>query len=153
MFDELIRKYSGLYQIPEAWIRATIETESSYRSEVVSADGGYGLMQVTEPTARGLGFAGNMSQMLDPDTNLRYGVALLSQLRARLGDNLSQIYSAYNSGSPTAYLDNNQVAANVARFLVNLQAAIEEDPFIAASGALGVALIALLWWAWSRGKK
>ncbi len=126
MFDASIRRASLLYDVPEAWIRAVIQTESSfdpnaYRAEPQINDASYGLMQLLERTARGLGFIGPVSDLYDPDINIDLGTMLLADLRARYGDDFRRIYSAYNSGRPDLYLTSSQVASNVARAMAALE--------------------------------
>jgi soluble lytic murein transglycosylase-like protein len=153
VFDEIVSKYSAQFNVPEWVIQGVIMTESSGRPDVISADGGYGLMQLMPATASGLGYTGALSGLLDPETNIMLGTKLLGQLRARYGDDWAAVYSAYNSGSGTNYLTNSTVAAHVNNFLRNLESVIANTPVIASTGALaGLIGLVVVWW-WTKGKR
>lgn len=76
-----------------------IRQEPTYhcRRTGVTGDASYGLMQVLYCTALGLGFGGQPTDLLDPNTSAQYGVMLLSQLLRQYGDEWDAL-SAYNSG-------------------------------------------------------
>ena len=159
MYDQFITASALQYQVPEAWIRAVIQTESSwnaraYRAESQINDASYGLMQLLFKTAAALGYAGVPEGLFDPQINIDLGTKLLAQLRSKYGENAERVYSAYNSGNPDKYLSSSEIGANVDRFMANLENAIREHPFVASTGALGVAAIAaVLLWAWGKRKK
>jgi len=161
MFDAEIQAGARTYNVPEAWIRAVIETESSwnpnaFRAEPKINDASYGLMQLLYRTAKGLGYDGDTDGLYDPATNIDLGTKLLGQLRRKYGDDFRQIYSAYNSGSPTLWQTSAQVASNVARAVDNLTQWIETgvSQFAAApaSGSFVGILILVFLWAWT-GKR
>jgi soluble lytic murein transglycosylase-like protein len=62
----------------------------------------YGLMQLLEQTARDRGMVGPVTQLYDPATNIRFGVAQLCWIkgfltnRSRYG--LDSLFAAYNEG-------------------------------------------------------
>lgn len=120
-YDDYIRNAAFLWDVPEHWIRAVIETESSWRPNVHNAGDGYGLMQVLLSTARGLGYDGPAEGLFDPRVNIELGTQLLGQLRAAYGDSFERVYSAYNSGRPDLYLTSRQVANNVNRALAAVE--------------------------------
>lgn len=158
MYDDIIAKYANVYNVPEPWIRAFIQTESSfnpmaYRAEPQINDASYGLMQLLYKTAVGLGFTGAPESLYDPDTNINLGVKLMAQLRARYGDDIQAVYSAYNSGSGTAYLSNSSVAQHVANMLKNFEAVIASNPVVASTGSFAIVLVAILIWYWTKRKK
>jgi len=101
-FDAYIaRARSDFPDVPSWVIKAVIATEScfdpnAYNPELGSDTGASrGLMQVTEKTARGLGFTGHPDNLRNPATNIYYGTKLLSQLYK--GDWRDAV-SAYNGG-------------------------------------------------------
>jgi len=157
-YNDSITKYAGQYGIDANEIAAVIQTESSgnpnaYLAEPKLNDASYGLMQLLGTTAQALGYQGDVNGLYDPDTNISLGTKLLAQLHAKYGDNAAAVYSAYNSGSGTAYQTNSQVASNVQRFLDNLasvasQTVSEAGQVISdnpeASGSLAVIVIAVL---------
>lgn len=124
-FEDTIDEAAQKYNVPKAWIIATIQTESAGNPSIKAQDfettGSRGLMQVTTSTARALGYQGDMEAMTNPATSIEYGVKLLGQLREKYGDDFASIYSAYNSGNPETYKNNPQVATNVKRALSNLE--------------------------------
>lgn len=157
MFDSFVSKYAAIYSVPEAWIQAVIQTESSgnpnaYRAEPRINDASYGLMQLLFGTAKKLGYTGEPNGLFDPDTNIRLGAKLLADLRSRYGENAERVYSAYNSGNPDAFKSNTQVSTNVERFMSNLESAVSSHPFIASAGAAGALVTLTLLWFWGKGK-
>ncbi len=95
--DALIEVHSRANKVPSAFVHRVIKRESNYNPR---AKGGsaLGLMQIKHATARGLGYSGEASGLLDPEINLKYGVAYLAgAYRAAKGD-LDQAYRYYNRG-------------------------------------------------------
>lgn len=149
MFDELIAGAAGKYAVPESWIRAVIDVESAgrptaYRAEPQINDASYGLMQLLESTARGLGFDGPVETLYDPAVNIDLGTRLLGQLRERWGADFRRVYSAYNSGRPDLWSTSAEVARNVARALEALAGYEASAPV--SGGVLLLAAVALYLW-------
>lgn len=73
---QLINSYADLYDVPRPLVHKVIQRESDYRP---SARNGpyYGMMQILPETARGMGFQGAPSDLLDAETNLKYAVKYL----------------------------------------------------------------------------
>lgn len=67
----LIRKWAKIHDIPESLLHRVIQRESDYRA---SARNGpyYGLMQILPQTARGMGYQGEPSGLLNAETNLEF---------------------------------------------------------------------------------
>jgi len=148
--------------VPESWISAVIETESSwnpgaYRAEPQINDGSYGLMQILVKTARGLGYTGDPDGLWDPATNIDLGTKLLNELRGRYGEDFRRVYSAYNSGKPDLWQTSTQVGANVKRAVDNLtkwvSAGVSEFAASPASGPLVGLLILIFLWSWTGKRK
>lgn len=119
-YDGIIRTAASEHQVPFVWIKAVIGTESSfqedaYRAEPQINDGSHGLMQILMRTARGLGYQGSVEGLYDPAVNINLGAKLLRELIDRFGGDFRRVYSAYNSGDPTKYTWDSQVAKNTAR--------------------------------------
>lgn len=75
--DELIQKYAATYEVPERLVRRVVHRESRFNP--AARNGPYwGLMQISHPTARGMGYRGAASGLLDAETNLKYAVKYLS---------------------------------------------------------------------------
>jgi soluble lytic murein transglycosylase-like protein len=160
MWDDLIRTAAAQHVIPEAWIRAVIEVESSWNSDAYRAepkihDASYGLMQLLEQTARGLGFTGPKEDLFLPEVNIPLGAQLLGDLRRKYGDDFRRIYSAYNSGRPDLWETSTQVANNVKRALAALEKYLTEAAqTITGKGGEAIAglIVLVLLWAWA-GKR
>lgn len=74
--DRLIAAYAGHYDVPETLVRRVVKRESNFRPE--ARNGPYwGLMQIRHDTARGMGYRGPASGLLDAETNLKYAVRYL----------------------------------------------------------------------------
>lgn len=71
-----INYWSRHYQVPNSLVQRVIVRESSHRPDARNGPY-YGLMQINPTTARTMGHRGPASQLLDADTNLRYGVKYL----------------------------------------------------------------------------
>ena len=67
----LIQKYAALYDIPETLLHRVIIRESTHNPGARNGPY-YGLMQILPATARGMGFKGDASDLLDAETNLKY---------------------------------------------------------------------------------
>ncbi|ANS75141.1 hypothetical protein AWM70_11450 [Paenibacillus yonginensis] len=93
-YDGLIAEASRKYGVPEALIKAVIDTESSFRPHVESSAGAKGLMQLMDGTARGLG----VSDPFDPAQNIDGGVRYLSYQLKRYGGEIKTALAAYNAG-------------------------------------------------------
>ncbi|MDU8911687.1 transglycosylase SLT domain-containing protein [Aestuariicoccus sp. MJ-SS9] len=67
----LINKYAAIYDLPPSLIHRLAIRESTHRSW--ARNGPYwGLLQILPATARSMGFRGKPSDLLDPETNLKY---------------------------------------------------------------------------------
>jgi soluble lytic murein transglycosylase-like protein len=74
--NALIAKYSRVYDVPEELIHRVVKRESNYNPAARNGPY-YGLMQILPETARTMGHRGPASELLDADTNLKYGVKYL----------------------------------------------------------------------------
>lgn len=73
---QLVNKWADTYQVPRTLVHRVIQRESDYRAEARNGPY-YGMMQILPETARGIGFQGPSSALLDADTNLRWAVKYL----------------------------------------------------------------------------
>lgn len=83
----MIRKYASIYGVPEDLITAIIYVESRGNPRAVSDIGAAGLMQVWWPAALQVGEIKRKeefspSEFLDPERNIKTGVAYLDWLRS-----------------------------------------------------------------------
>jgi soluble lytic murein transglycosylase-like protein len=72
----LVNKWAREYDVPAGLIHRVIQRESDYRAEARNGPY-YGMMQILPQTARTMGHRGPASELLDADTNLKYGVKYL----------------------------------------------------------------------------
>lgn len=159
VYDGYVWAAAARHDVPAAWIKAVIGTESSFNPNVADRweakvkEYAYGPMQILLSTARFLGFTGTAAELRRPETNIEIGARYIARLRSTIGDNFARIYSAYNSGNPDRYLTSDQVRANVERALTWLA---EFDTVDTAAIAIAIGLgLGVMWWAGSpqKGKR
>ncbi|MCG2633694.1 MAG: transglycosylase SLT domain-containing protein [Gammaproteobacteria bacterium] len=101
-YQDLIVAYAGKNRIEPAWAFAIARKESLFAPDARSPVGALGLMQLMPATgqqvARRLNTRLSSSrQLLDPETNVRFGTAYLSQLMGEYGHPVLAT-AAYNAG-------------------------------------------------------
>lgn len=100
-FEPLVIKACGAYSCPTTLAWGIMREESSFIADVKSHANAYGLMQLIEPTARGLTggtpYAADEASLKRPEVSIEFGVKLLSMLRSRHGHPALAI-AAYNGG-------------------------------------------------------
>ena len=72
----LINKYADHYEVPRELVHKVVQRESDYRPKARNGPY-YGMMQILPATARGMGFQGQPSDLLDAETNLKWAVKYL----------------------------------------------------------------------------
>ncbi|MEQ9243567.1 lytic transglycosylase domain-containing protein [Roseovarius indicus] len=72
----LINKYADAYEVPRPLVHKVVQRESDYRPQARNGPY-YGMMQILPATARGIGFKGQNSDLLDAETNLKWAVKYL----------------------------------------------------------------------------
>src|SRR3954468_22506370 len=75
--DGLVSQHAKANGVPEALVHRIITRESGYNPRA-SRGGNLGLMQIRYETARGMGYTGSASGLLDANTNLTYAVPYLA---------------------------------------------------------------------------
>ena len=75
-----------------------IVRESRYRANAMGRGGASGLMQIKLATARAMGYSGSAAGLLDPDTNLTYGVKYLAGAYRVARGNHGRTVGYYASG-------------------------------------------------------
>ena len=93
-YDAYIREAAGLYQLPEAFIRAVMRVESDFNHDVVSSAGAMGLMQLMPRTAAAMG----VRDPFDPRQNIFGGARYLRILANKFNGDLVLTVAAYNAG-------------------------------------------------------
>lgn len=93
----MIARYATLNGVPEHLVHKVIRRESGYNPRAAHA-GNFGLMQIRHATARGVGYGGSATGLLDAETNLTYGVRYLAGAYRAAGGNEHRAESYYRSG-------------------------------------------------------
>lgn len=75
--NKLITRYAGLYGVPESLVHRVVHRESRYDPKAYHKNGYWGLMQITYPTAKSMGYDGPAKGLLDAETNLKYAIKYL----------------------------------------------------------------------------
>ncbi|MBQ0822446.1 lytic transglycosylase domain-containing protein [Microvirga sp. HBU67558] len=95
--DTLVAQHARAHGIPETLVHRIIRRESGYNPRVSSA-GNLGLMQIRYATARGMGYRGTVSGLLDANTNLTYAVPYLANAYRVAGGNPDRAVALYAGG-------------------------------------------------------
>jgi soluble lytic murein transglycosylase len=101
-YEAIVRGHARNYRLDPALLAAVIYQESRFRPRVVSGSGAVGLMQLLPATARGIatrtgGSAFQVSDLYDPEINVRYGAWYLRHLLDKYHDERTAL-AAYNAG-------------------------------------------------------
>ena len=95
--DALVARYAKMHGVPETLVHRVIQRESGYNPRAANR-GNLGLMQIRHDTARGMGYRGQASGLLEADTNLAYGVPYLANAYLVAGGNPARAISLYSRG-------------------------------------------------------
>src|SRR5262249_4272357 len=101
-YDAIVRGHAQNYRLQPALLAAVIEQESKFHSDAKSSAGAVRLMQLQPATAKGIairtgGHAFVVSDLYDPEINVRYGAWYLRHLLDKYGDERTAL-AAYNAG-------------------------------------------------------
>lgn len=101
-YESIIRGHAKNYDLDPALIAAVIYQESRFDADVRSSSGAVGLMQLLPDTARGIaintgGSKFVVSDLEDPEINVRYGSFYLRRLLRKYGE-VPLALAAYNAG-------------------------------------------------------
>jgi hypothetical protein len=94
---ELISLTSQSYGIDADLIAAVMNAESNGQENVVSHAGAVGLMGVM-PSSPGLEWRPSAEELMDPETNMRWGGAILSDIIQQSGGDIYAALAAYSGG-------------------------------------------------------
>ena len=101
-YESIVRTHARNYDLPPTLLAAVIYTESKFDADARSGAGAVGLMQLLPDTARGIALRTGgdrfvVSDLLDPEINIRYGSWYLRNLIQRY-DDVSTALAAYHAG-------------------------------------------------------
>jgi len=104
--EDIIRQQAREKGVDAALIAAVIYSESKFADQTSSA-GARGLMQITPEAAKYIekqsgGTTFKMSDLSDPELNIRYGTFLLHELLERYDGDVAAALAAYNAGPGNA---------------------------------------------------
>jgi soluble lytic murein transglycosylase-like protein len=95
--DGMIARHAAANGLPVELVHRVVIRESGYNPRARSG-GNLGLMQIKYATARGVGYAGPASGLMDPETNLTYAVRYLAGAYQAAGGNASRAVALYARG-------------------------------------------------------
>lgn len=95
--DALVAQHAKAHGVPEALVHRVIRRESGYNPRAKSRFY-WGLMQIHYNTARGMGYTGPASGLLDANTNLTYAVPYLANAYRVAGGNHDRAVALYAGG-------------------------------------------------------
>jgi len=101
-YEQIVRGHAKNYDLDPALVAAVIYQESKFRAHARSSSGAVGLMQLLPSTAEGIavhtgGTKFRVSDLDDPEINVRYGSWYLRHLLDKYGDERTAL-AAYNAG-------------------------------------------------------
>jgi soluble lytic murein transglycosylase len=101
-YDHIVRGHAENYDLDPALLAAVIYRESKFDAHARSSSGAIGLMQLLPDTAEGIavhtgGSRFRVSDLDDPEINVRYGAFYLRRLMRKYGDKRLAL-AAYNAG-------------------------------------------------------
>jgi len=95
--DALVAQHAKVHGVPEALVHRVIQRESGYNPRAANRDF-LGLMQIRYATARGMGYKGPASGLLDANTNLTYAVPYLANAYMVADRNPDRAVALYSAG-------------------------------------------------------
>ena len=101
-YAQIVRGHAQHYRLDPALLAAVIYAESKFRPSARSSSGAVGLMQLLPDTAKGIavhtgGTQFRVSDLTNPELNVRYGAWYLRHLIDKYGDERTAL-AAYNAG-------------------------------------------------------
>jgi soluble lytic murein transglycosylase len=101
-YKAIVVAHARHYELDPALLSAVIYSESKFRADAESHSGAIGLMQLEPATAKGIavhtgGSKFVVSDLYNPELNVRYGAWYLHHLLAKYGDEKLAL-AAYNAG-------------------------------------------------------
>ena len=114
---DLVSRHARENGVPEKLASAVVRIESNFNP---GARGGsaLGLMQIKVETARSMGFSGSARGLMEPETNLHFGMKVLADaFKASRGD-VCMTLARYQSGHLTTHMSANRAYCAHARAFI-----------------------------------
>jgi soluble lytic murein transglycosylase len=102
-YEHIVSAHARNYDLPPALLAAVIYAESRFDPNAESEAGAVGLMQLLPETAKGIALRTGgarfvVSDLRDPEINVRYGSWYLDHLRERYDGDVRLALAAYHAG-------------------------------------------------------
>ena len=97
-YSDLIERYAAKMGISVSLAHAIVLVESNYIPLARGRHGEVGLMQIKPSTARLMGYGGSVSDLFDPETNIKYGMKYLALAQNLGGGTTCGTILKYNAG-------------------------------------------------------
>jgi soluble lytic murein transglycosylase len=102
-YEHIVSAHARNYDLDPTLLAAVIYAESRFDADVESSAGAVGLMQLLPETARGIALRTGgakfvVSDLRDPEINVRYGSWYLNHLRSRYHGDMRLALAAYHAG-------------------------------------------------------
>jgi soluble lytic murein transglycosylase len=102
-YEQIVIAHARNYDLPPALLAAVIYAESRFDPNAESEAGAVGLMQLLPETAKGIALRTGgerfvVSDLRNPEINVRYGSWYLDHLRERYDGDLRLALAAYHAG-------------------------------------------------------
>jgi len=102
-YEHIVMAHARSYDLQPELLAAVIYAESRFDPEAVSPAGAVGLMQLLPETAKGIALRTGgdrfvVSDLRDPEINVRYGSWYLDHLRDRYDGDLRLALASYHAG-------------------------------------------------------
>lgn len=104
LYEVYIKREAQTQTIDPVLIRAMIWQESNGHKDPPHLGIEEGLMGLSLPAAEDMGYKGTREGLIDPETNIKYGVAYLRHQIDRYNGNVTKGLVAYNAGYYTGNL-------------------------------------------------
>jgi soluble lytic murein transglycosylase-like protein len=95
--DAAIARHAAANGVPVSLVHRVVKRESGYNPRARNGSN-LGLMQIKYATARGVGYTGSASGLMDPETNLTYATRYLAGAYRAAGGNQNRAVALYASG-------------------------------------------------------
>jgi soluble lytic murein transglycosylase len=102
-YSTIVRGHAHNYDLNPALLAAVIDQESKFNADAKSSAGAIGLMQLQPATAKGIAIRTGgskfvLSDLYNPEINVRYGAWYLHHLLQKYGGDEEVALAAYNAG-------------------------------------------------------